>query len=269
MVSSANIVAMGFAVFATLILPIGGSVFLCRAKKLSWRPMLTGLTVFSVTQVFFRMPLLNLFSGTQWYAAMSDKLWLLGIVLSLSSALLENWGRWFGMRFFAKGMYGYRDGIAYGLGHGGVEAVVLMAANSINNLYLALAINNGRLDTMLADAPEQAELVRSVLIDTPAVQFAMGGAERLMVMIIQVALSLIVFYGLAKGKSRFVWLSVLMQFAFNYIIVIMQNQNMWMVEGYIALCAVAATVFIICVRKRFPKTLPAPDGEPVKDLGEK
>ena len=269
MVSSANIVAMGFAVFATLILPIGGSVFLCRAKKLSWRPMLTGLTVFSVTQVFFRMPLLNLFSGTQWYAAMSDKLWLLGIVLSLSSALLENWGRWFGMRFFAKGMYGYRDGIAYGLGHGGVEAVVLMAANSINNLYLALAINNGRLDTMLADAPEQAELVRSVLIDTPAVQFAMGGAERLMVMIIQVALSLIVFYGLAKGKSRFVWLSVLMQFAFNYIIVIMQNQNMWMVEGYIALCAVAATVFIIFVRKRFPKTLPAPDGEPVKDLGEK
>ncbi len=269
MVSFANIVAMCFAVFATLILPIGGSVFLCRAKKLSWRPMLTGLTVFSVTQVFFRMPLLNLLSTTQWYADISENLWLLGIVLALSSALLENWGRWFGMRFFAKGMNGYRDGIAYGLGHGGAEAVILMAANSVNNLYLALAVNNGRLDAMLADAPEQAELVRTVLIDTPALQFAMGGVERLMVMIIQVALSLIVFYGLAREKSGFVWLSVLAQFAFNYAIVIMQNQNMWTVEGYIAICAAAATAFIIWMRKRFPRVSAAPAEQPAREKGKK
>ena len=257
MVSSATIMAMGVTALVSLILPIALSAYLCVSKKLDWRPLLTGLSVFSATQGFFRMPLLNAFSETKLYAGLP--LWVLGVILALSAALLENWGRYLGARFFAKGCSSYRDGVAYGLGHGGVEAFIVMGMNSFNNLYLALSVNSGRFEEMVASAtPEQAAAVRSVLTETPAVEFLLGGVERVMVMIIQIALSIVVFYAIRTGRKSYVWAAVGAHFLVDFPIVLLQNGSVWVAEGFIALCAAAAVVVIVKMKSVFAKTPAAP-----------
>lgn len=261
MVSAATIVAMGFTLIVCLFLPVALPTFLCVSKKIHWKPVPTGLSVFSATQVLFRMPLLSLFGSTSLYERLAQSPWLLGILLVLSSALLENWGRYAGMRLFARDCISYRDGLAYGLGHGGVEALVLMGMTSLNNLYIALAVNNGKFAEMTAAAdPEQAQAVLDVLTETPSVEFFMAGAERLMVVIIQIALSLLVFVALQSGRRRWVWYAVCAQCVVNYPIYLMQNGSMWVAEGYIALCTVLSIVFIFTSRKRFftPKNEDAP-----------
>lgn len=258
MVSSASVLAMSFTALVSLVLPVALAVFFCMTRRMNWRLILTGLSVFSVTQVFIRMPLLNLLSATEWYAAIAQNLWLLGIVLALSAALLENWGRYFGARFFAKGCSAYRDGLAYGLGHGGIEAFIVMGMNSFNNLYLALAVNNGTLDAMAENATaEQIEIVRAALVDTPASHFLMAGVERLMVMIIQVALSVVVFYAIRTGRKSYVWVAVAAHFVVDYPIVVLQNSSMWLVEGFIAACAAVGVVVIVKMRRAFA-ALPDP-----------
>lgn len=251
---------MSFTALVSLVLPVALAVFFCMTHRMNWRLILTGLSVFSVTQVFIRMPLLSLLSTTDWYAGIAQNLWLSGILLALSAALLENWGRYFGARFFAKGCSSYRDGLAYGLGHGGIEAFIVVGMNSFNNLYLALAINNGTLDAMAENATaEQIEVVRSALIDTPASQFFMAGVERLMVMIIQIALSVVVFYAIRTGRKSYVWAAVAAHFVVDYPIVLLQNSSMWVAEGFIALCAVIGAVVTVRMRKAFAA---APDVQP-------
>ena len=84
---------MSFTALVSLVLPVALAVFFCMTHRMNWRLILTGLSVFSVTQVFIRMPLLSLLSTTDWYAGTAQNLWLSGILLALSAALLENWGQ--------------------------------------------------------------------------------------------------------------------------------------------------------------------------------
>ena len=82
----------------------------------------------------------------------------------------------------------------------------------------------------------------------------MGGVERVLVMAVQIALSLIVFYGIRSSRRAWVWVAVAAQFAVNYPIVVLQNSSMWVVEGYLALCAAAAVVVIVKMRSVFART---------------
>ena len=255
MVSAASIVAMGFTVLVSFVLPLAVPVFLCVTRRISGRVVLTGLSVFSIVQLFIRVPLINWLSTTQWYAQLSQNLWLLGLLLALSAALLENWGRYAGARFCVRGSSSAGDGLADGLGYGGVEAFVVMGTNSLNNLTLALAVNSGSIENLSDTATAaQIEAVRTALIETPAVQFLMGGIERVLVMAVQIALSLIVFYGIRSSRRAWGWVAVAAQFAVNYPIVVLQNSSMWVVEGYLALCAAAAVVVIVKMRSVFART---------------
>lgn len=263
LVSAASIVAMGFTVLVSFVLPLAVPAFLCVRRFISGRVVLTGLSVFSIVQLFIRVPFINWLSTTEWYANISQNLWLLGILLALSAALLENWGRYAGSRFFVRGCNSYRDGLAYGLGHGGVEAFVVMGTNSLSNLTLALAVNNGSIDKLAGDAATaaQVEAVKTALIETPALQFLMGGLERVMVMAVQIALSVVVFYAIRTGRRIWVWAAAGAQFAVNYPVVLLQNSSVWVVEGYLALCAAAAVIVIVKMKGIFDRTPAAAPGE--------
>ena len=82
MVSAASIVAMGFTVLVSFVLPLAVPVFLCVTRRISGRVVLTGLSVFSIVQLFIRVPLINWLRTTQWYAQLSQNLWLLGLLLA-------------------------------------------------------------------------------------------------------------------------------------------------------------------------------------------
>ena len=123
-----------------------------------------------------------------------------------------------GFRLFFKQAKDWNHGIAYGIGHGGLEVIYLsgaLALTQINNIALSFMIKNGTLSQLLktaADTPSKAselETVRQQLISLPSWEFFIGGLERVDALIIQLALSLLVLYAIARHRYLFYLLAIL------------------------------------------------------------
>jgi uncharacterized membrane protein YhfC len=94
---------------------------------------------------------------------------------------------------------GIQTALSYGIGHGGVEAILLVGLSMINNLVLSVMIN-ANLTQSLGDAPLVTAAIDS-LIQTPSFLFLVGGLERIAAMGAQLSLSLWVWSAVFKrGK---------------------------------------------------------------------
>ena len=82
--------------------------------------------------------------------------------------------------------------------------MVIFGLSYMNNLVYIAMINAGTFDAMLSQLPsEQAasmEAIRVALLTTSPAMFLMAGFERILTMVIHVALSLIVCWGVHTGK---------------------------------------------------------------------
>ena len=123
-----------------------------------------------------------------------------------------------GFLLFFKQAKDWNHGIAYGIGHGGLEVIYLsgaLALTQINNIALSFMIKNGTFSQLLktaADTPSKAselETVRQQLINLPSWEFFIAGLERVDALIIQLALSLLVLYAIARHRYLFYLLAIL------------------------------------------------------------
>src|SRR5699024_11615386 len=68
------------------------------------------------------------------------------IYASLGAGVFEERGRFIGFRFLLKKFCGWKDGIAYGIGHGGIESMLVVGMIASSNIVLAFLINFGVFD---------------------------------------------------------------------------------------------------------------------------
>jgi uncharacterized membrane protein YhfC len=117
-----------FAVVVALILPLVCGLWLALRKNGYLKPLLLGVTTFAVFQGAIRIPLITLvLSETTWYSMFTVTRPLLhAMFLSSTAALFEEGGRWLVMSLFMRNRHRVSDGIAFGVGHGGLEAILLV-----------------------------------------------------------------------------------------------------------------------------------------------
>ena len=118
-----------FALFCSLLLPLGAGVYLAlRTKRAA--PVLLGAACFTVFQLLTRIPLLQ-FVLPKWAGYVlfesAQPVWYL-LLLSLSAGVFEECGRYLVMRLFLK-TGGPVDAVSFGVGHGGIEAVALVGVS--------------------------------------------------------------------------------------------------------------------------------------------
>jgi len=123
------------------LLPLGLSIYMCKGRKASVKSVLVGGLIFFFFQGVTRIPLLQVFSKTEGYKAISSNVWVLAIFLGLSAALFEEFGRLFGFKVLLKDRLDWKNGVAFGIGHGGVEAILLVGFSNINNIIYKLIIH--------------------------------------------------------------------------------------------------------------------------------
>lgn len=174
-------------------IPFGGMIVIGRKQKGVWKFFLAGLIAFFVSQICIRIPLVNLvLPHFAWFATMQENTWLYGLFLGLTAGLFEEAARWIGFRCaMRKGVTeaaaeSRNQGIAFGLGHGGIEAMLLVGLNDIVLLILVLA--------------GQGEL-----LGVGPGMILVGGIERLSAMLFHIGASLLVWYGIRKKRSG-IWL---------------------------------------------------------------
>lgn len=208
MISPFTILTCVVTLLISLFLPVGILVYLTlrnKGKKLpsAW---LLGAAGFFVTQMLIRIPILMVLSAQPWFVAFAQNHYFLyAFLLAFTAGLFELAGRFAVAKLLSKDL-SYQRSLAAGLGHGGIEAMLLVGMTYISNLALILMINTGSFDLLLTQTAaagvdvSQLELVRDTLINTSPILFLLGGFERILAMTAHAAMSLLVCYGVRSGK---------------------------------------------------------------------
>lgn len=168
-------------------LPIAGLIVLMRKHKGTGGAFAWGAAAFAVSQLVVRIPILQfVLPNFEWFAVMHLYPWRYGLFLGLTAGLAEETARWIAARYFLKGRHAMEHGLAFGLGHGGIEAMLLVGPNMIAGAVMALT---GQTIPLAADWG-------SVLT---------AGLERLFAMAFHIGASLLVMYGVRTGRGARYW----------------------------------------------------------------
>ncbi|MDD5016698.1 MAG: YhfC family glutamic-type intramembrane protease [Eubacteriales bacterium] len=267
MVQTSSIIAMIINIIICFGLPLGFILYLVIRKRRTIVPILVGAAVFLVFQLIIRIPLITyVLPPMDWYAQMTARPWLYGIFLGLTAGLFEELGRFGGFSLLKKNRR-YIDGIAFGVGHGGIEAIVIVGMSNISNLVLALSINNGGFDQIAALLPEEtAQLIVTQLTQTPVIDFYLGGIERIFAFTIQIALSLLVLYAVKERKFIYVVVAILLHMVIDAPLVILPRVfgvTAYQLEIILGAIAVCAFVFILMAKKLFKPSDDRPEKESI------
>lgn len=208
MVPVTIIITCIISLILSLVLPIAALLMLAAKNKRQgivsvW---LLGAAGFFVTQMVIRVPVLMLLQSQSWFISFSQNHpFLYAFSLAFTAGLFELTGR-FGVAKLMRKNLTFNRSLAAGLGHGGIEAILLVGMTYISNLVYIFMINSGTFDAMLAQTAamgvdvSQLELIRTQLTTTSPVLFLLGGFERLLAMTAHAAMSLVVCYGVAHKK---------------------------------------------------------------------
>jgi len=174
-----NILSCIFTALLALVLPVAAAFWLAARRRGYLKPVLLGTATFILFQVLTRIPLLQLvLPQMAWYTVMTATQPLpAALFMGVTAALFEEGGRYLVMRLFMHDRLRFGDGLAFGIGHGGIEAILFAGLNAL----LALLFSSGSVDASLVFA---------------------GGLERLFAMTLHIAWSLMV---LRSVRDQSLW----------------------------------------------------------------
>ncbi len=207
--SNLSIVSIIVTLFISFILPLAFLVgYALRHKKQGiWSAWLLGALGFFVPQILIRFPILTALSRTDGFLAFAQNHTLIyGFALAFTAGLFEVVGRYAVARMLKKNLT-YRRALAAGLGHGGIEAMIITGLAYISNLVFVVMLQTGGFEATLAQTTAAGGDVtallasRDALMNTPWAMFLLAGFERLLAMTCHVAMSMLVCYGVHRGKA--------------------------------------------------------------------
>lgn len=209
MVSTATILCICISLVICLLLPIVIMVLLTAKfhKQGIVSAWLLGAAGFFVTQILIRLPILAGLSSQSWFLSFSQShLFAYVFCLDFTAGLFELAGRFCVAKILVRKNLPFRRSLAAGLGHGGIEAMVITGIAMVNNLAYAAMINSGTFGSILAQSASagvdvsQLEMISQQLISYPAPMFLLGAFERILAMTAHAAMSMLVCYGVAHKK---------------------------------------------------------------------
>ncbi|MCL6521682.1 MAG: YhfC family intramembrane metalloprotease [Firmicutes bacterium] len=195
---------LGAGLFA-IALPFLGFALLGRRWRLSWRAFGIGAATFFVAQVVLRLPWIGPLTAWLQRHGASTPPAALGVVLlaAVTAGLFEEGARYLAYRL-ALPRPRPGEALAMGLGHGGLESILLVGLNGVVTaaLLLVLAAHPSALPAALAEQLRRG--VAPALAGGPALPL-LGALERLSALALQVALSVVVAVAVLR-RSFALWL---------------------------------------------------------------
>ena len=273
MVSTASIITVSITLFICLILPIIVYIFygVKNKGKGVWTAWLLGAAGFFVFQVIIRMPVLSLLSLSPAFMNFATEHFVLySLLLAFTAALFEVAGRYIVAKILSRNLT-YEKSFAAGLGHGSIEAMFVIGMTYVNNLLYILMINSGTFDVMVeqtaAMGVDTAQLmeVKNALINTNSALFLLAGYERILTVILHIALSMVVCYFVSRKKDIVgILICLVCHFAVDFIApvinamatdymgnVISANVSYVIAYVFLTVVAVVSVLGIRCLKRKF------------------
>ncbi|MDE7171203.1 MAG: YhfC family intramembrane metalloprotease [Oscillospiraceae bacterium] len=255
-----TIAAIVAVIILVIAVPLGIMLFL-RKRGGAWTTFLIGagtfiLFAFILENLFHALVLLILFPNAE--TVIRGNIWLYGLYGGLAAGLFEETGRFLAFRFALRGRQDRITSLAYGIGHGGIEAFLIAGLTMVNNLILGLTYANA--ETL---PPEMAAIVET-LLTTPASMFLWSGFERLYAMAAHMALSVLVFACVRTNRRWLYPAAILTHTAVNFTAVVF---NAYLPIAATELLVAALTALAVLWAARIYKNLPQQYQEHKSELG--
>lgn len=175
---------------------------------------------------------------------------------ALAAGVFEETGRFAAYKTVMKKRTDPKESVMYGLGHGGIEAIILVGVNYLSFAALAVLINSAGLDSVIAlttgGDPEIAEVARAQIEGFMSMTFGtviVGVFERIVAMAFHTASSVIVFESAkVKGKTYLYPVCILIHALIDVPAALYQRGVMPLYAAYPFLIAGTAAAVYFAVR---------------------
>jgi uncharacterized membrane protein YhfC len=199
------LVAFDF-LFVVLYPPVV-AFFVHQRRRVGWRYFGYGALIFFLFQMITRVPLVGYLSGLLQGALIQSLplqlVWFTALVLT--AGLFEEVGRYAGYRWLMRNEEKtWSKAVMYGLGHGGIESMLLVGLGMFNILVMVLL----PLDQLPAQARPQVTQQLAAIASTPAWLLPLGAWERLWALPAHVALSVVVLQVFRRKNIAWLWLAI-------------------------------------------------------------
>ena len=257
MVDSLSITLLTVSEILAIGVPVAFLIFFHRKFNVSWKHVLVGAVIFIVfalvlekllhTYVLHMNPL-----TMEW----TKNPYLYALYGGLAAGVFEEVGRFIGFRYILRKSHDWKDGISYGIGHGGFESLFIGGLAIGGMLINVFMINSGAMDqTIHATTGDTAVTLRNLknyLINSPSIDFLLGGLERVFSFAFHLGASVLVLYAVRSKKIIFLFVAILTHAAIDFVAGLSGQLkfNVFLVEGFLCLVAVISVIFII-KSKRF------------------
>ncbi len=215
-ISSASITCMGVSMLLCILVPIILCVYL-KQQGASLRGMVVGAMTFImfalVAEQVMHTIVLNAF---QDFLMAPENVVFYALYGGMAAALFEETGRFLAMKFYMRNRLYRKDALMYGVGHGGIEAIILGGTGCLSNLATAIAINSGTINDILATADDSVKAAVEQMSSVPAWQFLLVGVERMSAITLHICLSFLVYQSVKHHKKVCLLLAYVFHFAVDF-----------------------------------------------------
>jgi uncharacterized membrane protein YhfC len=248
MIGTGSFVGLIVQAGISLLFPIALLIYFRKKENISWASVGVGVLIFILFAMVLE-PLLHSFMlirNAATAAALANP-WLYATYGALAAGIFEEVGRYLGFRLLLRKRQDRRDGLGLGIGHGGIEAILIGFMTSVQFFVFSMMYNAGRWEEITAPLPaDAAALLKNQLLNTPDYMYVVGGLERVFAVLLQIGLSLIVLYAVRTGKLKYLVYAILLHALPDFLAALYQKQvlSIWVVE-VILLAASAGAIWVI------------------------
>lgn len=205
MVSTASLIGIVFTLTIATMLPVAALIII----KIKYKTSLLAALVGAAGFVTFALILEQLLHSLVIPQLMGNAL-LYCVYGCLAAGVFEETARLVGFKILAKtkieGSLG--NAVMYGIGHGGIEALLIVGMVYFNNLVISLGVNAIGVDKLAQEAGSAgASIINAAnqLISVQSGIFYIAGLERILAMALHLGLSLLMWLCVTKGGPRWLY----------------------------------------------------------------
>ncbi len=202
-----SILFMIITALIAILVPIILPIIIHKKTNQSWRVYIVGAAAWITFALLIEGFINNRVTSL---TDIQSHIWIYALYGGLAAGIFEETGRWIAFKYILKDEKKPETPLMYGAGHGGIEAIILVGLPVIVNIFIAIMINSGSISSIIKDPTTLQTTLNQfkTLSTTSSATFLLGGAERILAIIIHLVFSIIVFKAVRENKIGYFFLAI-------------------------------------------------------------
>lgn len=246
-ISGISLASMIFVFIVAVFVPLFTFIYF-KKKNPSARKM--SVLVGTLTFIIFALVLektMHLAVFKAFGDVFASNIWLYAVYGGLAAGIFEETGRFLSMKYLMKNSLDKQNSIMYGIGHGGIESVILVGLTYLSLIIVAIHLNSApveKITVLMAKKPALFHQMQAIAA-APAFSLCLAGIERIIAFAFQISLSYLVYKSVAEKKIQLFIAAIGLHFFIDASAVILSKYvPVYITELYL-LTAISIVSFLI------------------------